>query len=247
MANATFAVPIGTVPFSEEKIQYPLASTAQTYYAGAMLGINTSGYVTKFDDAASLKFVGVVADSVPLEVESGGSNGDKHINAERPRYILCSLSGAAITDMGKLVYASYDNAVVLTTGTYGNVVGRIVKYHASGKVWVDTWDDGKYGDAARTMAATGAQSLTIFDLGKTIFVPNTAALTITLPAIAECEVGSGFQVVKNSADAEIVTLDGNASETIDGATTLATIDANYDCAKLVSTGTAWVITSRDIA
>lgn len=247
MANATAAVAIATVPFTEEKIHHPLASTAQTYYAGAMVGRNTSGYATKFDDAASLRFLGVVADSVPLEVESGGSNGDKFITTERPRYILCSLTSAAITDEGKLCYAAYDNEVQLATGTYGNIVGRIVKYHGTGKVWVDTWDQGKSGDASRTMAATGAQSLTVHDLGKTIFLPNTAAFTLTLPAVADCEVGTGFRFVKTTSDAAAVTLDGNASETIDGATTYAAMDAQYDCATIVSDGTAWIITSRDIA
>lgn len=247
MANTTGPI-VGEyiVSFANEVVEWPLVSTAQTYYPGAMVGLGTDGYLTKFDDAASLKFAGIVS-SHELEVESGGSSGDKRLLVKRPRYISMATTGAAITDVGKLVYAAFDNSVQLTTGTYGNVVGRIVKYVSATRVLIDTWDDGKYGDASRTLAATGNQTLTIFDLGKNIFVPNTAALTITLPAVAECEVGSGFKFIKTTSDAEIVTLDGNASETIDGSATYTAIDAQYDCAALVSTGSAWVIFSRDIA
>jgi hypothetical protein len=54
-------------------------------------------------------------------------------------------------------------------------------------------------------------------------------------------------LVKISAAAFAITLDGNAAETIDGAATLTTMDALYDCALLLCTGTEWIVLSRDIA
>jgi len=44
-----------------------------------------------------------------------------------------------------------------------------------------------------------------------------------------------------------VTLDPDGAEQIDGAATLATIDAQYDCAHVVCTGTEWIVVDRDIA
>ena len=54
-------------------------------------------------------------------------------------------------------------------------------------------------------------------------------------------------MVKTSADAAAVTLDGNGAETIDGAATYAAIDAQYDTAHLLCTGSEWIILSRDVA
>jgi hypothetical protein len=65
--------------------------------------------------------------------------------------------------------------------------------------------------------------------------------------VATVRAGGTIRVVKTSADAFAVTLDGNASETIDGAATLATLDAQYDVATLLCTGSEWVVLSRDIA
>ena len=52
--------------------------------------------------------------------------------------------------------------------------------------------------------------------------------------------------LKTTSNAVAATLDGNAAETIDGATTLATIDAQFDTAILVSDGTQWIVVARDI-
>jgi hypothetical protein len=64
------------------------------------------------------------------------------------------------------------------------------------------------------------------------------AVTVTLPAAASTDAAAGRPVtVKNSGASNNVTLDGDASETIDGATTLALTPG--DCARIVSDGTAW--------
>lgn len=70
--------------------------------------------------------------------------------------------------------------------------------------------------------------------------------TVTLPAAT----GSGqiliFKMVGTGTNA--VTLDGNASETIDGGTTNATMDAQYDTITIVDGETGkWSIISEDLA
>jgi hypothetical protein len=75
---------------------------------------------------------------------------------------------------------------------------------------------------------------------------NTAARTITLPPAADCK-GIWFCFIKNSADAEIITLDGNGSETIDGNATITTMDADYDTITILCDGTEWFIVAQKIA
>jgi hypothetical protein len=90
------------------------------------------------------------------------------------------------------------------------------------------------------------QALTLDHVNRTLLMGNTAARILTLPPVASVRAGGWIRVVKTTAAAFAITLDGNAAETIDGAATLTTIDANYDCALLLCTGTEWIVVERDI-
>jgi len=92
-------------------------------------------------------------------------------------------------------------------------------------------------------ATTSPQALEVSDLGKLVLVPNTGAITVTLPAAASC-TGAGFVFKKTTADAVAVTLDGNGAETIDGSATNAAMDAQYDTLSIISDGTAWHIVEQ---
>lgn len=72
----------------------------------------------------------------------------------------------------------------------------------------------------------------------------SGAKTLTLPAAARFP-GREFTVYKTDGTGTIV-IDGNASEQIDGATTL-TLAAAKDVVTLISIGTAWVVKSKVIA
>lgn len=253
MANATKRGNVATVPFGDYIAMRPLVNTAQTFYPNALVGLLTSGYLDKMDDAASKQLSGVVG-SIQQEVLSGGSNGDNSLPVNEPRFVRMTFSSIAVGDVGKTVYALDDQTGTLdpSATTYSNVLGTLHQRESATVGVVDLAYGGKRANAtlgaARVMAATGAQSLTKYDLNKTIFVPNTAALTLTLPAVADTQAGDTLKIVKSHAsDTNAVTLDGNASETIDGGATLATLDAPYDTAELVSTGAAWIVRNRDIA
>lgn len=257
MANATAIVAKGAMRRTDEFMQRSVItlSAETTYYKGAMIGVTTAGYYSKFDDAASMLFAGIVRGDCGNPVLPAGTAGTDPLllDIQRPQCIELAISGVAVTDIGKPVYAVDDQTGIISPAarTYANLVGHIVDVIASGIALVECAYDGIAAhyrlQAARWMAATGAQTITAFDVGKTIFVPNTAALTLTLPAVADVPHGGRLRFVKTTTDAEIVTLDGNSSEEIDAATTLTTIDAAYDCAELVNNGTRWVITNRDIA
>lgn len=67
----------------------------------------------------------------------------------------------------------------------------------------------------------------------------SGAITITLPAVASVPVGKRY-VIKKTDNTNNVVIDGNLSETIDGATT-KTLDSQYESVVIVSTGSAWLI------
>src|SRR4051794_32766312 len=109
MANPTARVPSTQTPFSDNHLIFPGVTTAQTYWPGEAIGLNTSGYATKCDDTASLIFAGIFADSFHKKVDSGYAAGDTELklNVRRPRFGTHTIASAAITDIGKLVYWTY--------------------------------------------------------------------------------------------------------------------------------------------
>jgi hypothetical protein len=78
-----------------------------------------------------------------------------------------------------------------------------------------------------------------------VVVSATQAITLVLPAVSG-NGGLDYVVVKKSTEAVAVTLDGNASETINGSTTNNSIDAQYDFLGIFCTGSEWLINRRYI-
>lgn len=256
MANATDIVKKGVVRRTDEFITRSAETLASEtrFYPNAMIGIDDTGYFCKFDDTQAAIFAGVVRNDQGAPLLPAGTAGDGTIDLpiQQPQRFELAIASVAVTDIGKKVYASDDQTGILTNGgTYSNFIGHVVDVVSSGIALVEPVYDGIAANSrynvARTMAATGNQTITKYDLNKIIFVPNTAALTLTLPAVANTQAGDKLTFVKTTSDAQAATLDGSGAETIDGAATLATIDAQYDTAILVSTGSAWVVLARDIA
>ena len=257
MANATARVAKETVRRQDEFFKHGLKTITSdtTYYVNAMIGLNVNGYYDKFDDTSSMIFAGLVRGREGNPVMATATQGDAghDLDIHMPYRFQVALSSVAITDIGKPCYATFDQTATLdpSTTTYGNLIGIVVEKVATSIALVEPVYDGVAAHrrlgAALFLAATGAITLTKWDVNKTIFIQGTAAQTITLPAVASCPAGSRLYFLKTTSNAVAATLDGNASENIDGATTLATLDAQYDCATLVSDGTQWIVISRDIA
>jgi predicted RecA/RadA family phage recombinase len=101
-----------------------------------------------------------------------------------------------------------------------------------------------------SLAATGNQTLAAADFlcgDLTILGPNTGALSMILPPIADVPIGAKFTLRKTAAAAAAITIDGNASETVGGSATFASIDANNDWATFQSDGSAWQLIASVIA
>lgn len=137
MANPTAQVPATTTPYSAETTRRPCAATAQTFYTGEMLGLDTSGNIVKCDDAATVKFDGVGADGINITVDSGDAAGDKNINTQRPRYMIMKIASAAAGDEGRPVWAAYSNEVQYFPGAKANFIGYIHRVVSSTEVEVE--------------------------------------------------------------------------------------------------------------
>jgi hypothetical protein len=97
------------------------------------------------------------------------------------------------------------------------------------------WTFGRLG--LRSRAISGAVALT-GDESNTVFLCSGAGYSVVLPAAA---VSTGaVMIFKKTAGGSAITIDGNASETIDGATTKA-LGSQYDTIVILCDGTAWHI------
>lgn len=97
-------------------------------------------------------------------------------------------------------------------------------------------------DAAKSAAYT------VTDTDPDVFTldASSGAFTITLPTAADND-GRTLTFIKTDSSTNAITLDGEGSETIDGNTTVATMDAQYDTITIYCDGTEWFIVAQKIA
>lgn len=258
MPNATDIVKKGVIRVTDRyrRRSAETLAAATRFYTNALVGIDSTGYYCKGDDTQAWVLGGVVRgnEGNPLLPAGTAGDGTIELDVEMPDEIELAISGVAVTDIGKTVYALFDQTGTLdfSATTYANVVGEVTDYIQSGIARVRLAYDGVAANArlgaAKRVAATGATTLSKYDAGKRIFCANTAAKTITLPPVADVPAGRTIAVFKDHAsDTNILTLAGDGSENIDGANTLTTLDAPWDVVTLVSNGARWVVQNRDIA
>lgn len=248
MANATAKVNNAVASVTSEIIRGSSETLAAetTYYVGALVGIDETGYYCKGDDTQAWIFAGIVDNYHGDQTLPIGTAGDSALELQlhTPRMTQLTITGVAVTDVGKTVYAVDDQTGSLTPAglTFANVVGKVHKYAGTNKAWVELAYDGVAANerlqAAKVLPATGAVTISKYDMGKTIVIPSTGAQAITLPLAADAGIGRKISFVKTTADAVAATLTRAGSDTINGATTLATIDAAHDTHTLVVSGAA---------
>jgi len=101
--------------------------------------------------------------------------------------------------------------------------------------WKDTYTNGLLvGRAAKTTTYTVAAGDSLISADAT-----SGAFTVNLPAAAS-HTGRVIYIKKTDSSANAVTIDANASEEIDGETTLDLV-IEGDCAMLICNGTGWEI------
>jgi predicted RecA/RadA family phage recombinase len=166
-------------------------------------------------------------------------------------FTLTKASGA-ISQGDKLWYNSSTKAVTNAPALGYWFIGYAVADADSGDTQINVSIEEFANESVRvlTLAATGTQAISASDFtsGKLVLlVPNTAAKTITLPPVANIQRGATLIVKKTDAAAFAITLDPNASETIDGGATYTAMDAANDHAEFINNGTSWTLLNAVIA
>lgn len=98
---------------------------ADIVYQGAAVGDNASGYMRPLVSADP--FRGFALEKCD---NSAGSAGDLNVKLLESGKIQLSISGLAITDVGRPVYATDDDTFVLTG--IGSFIGHVTRYVSSG-------------------------------------------------------------------------------------------------------------------
>lgn len=96
-------------------ISFYKVAASTTIYKGALVGVNSSGYVVSMaHGTGSLKFLGIAEETVA----NTGANGAASVRvAKAGSGVYADAAAAVQADIGKEVYANSDNEVqVVTTG-----------------------------------------------------------------------------------------------------------------------------------
>ncbi len=232
---------------SRELVDVPVKDNVKIF-KGAFVGHDRgTGYARPL--IAGDEFLGVAyqrADNTPTGHTAGGIRVRMHQQVD----IVHALTGVTVADIGKEVYASADDTLGFTP-TGNSRVGRVVAVEGTNLARVRcepvTALCGSLENVPIVSLADASATLTLDHVNRVLLIANSAARTLSLPPVTTVRAGGWIRVVKVSATAAAVTLDGNGTETINGAETFTAIDANYDTVLLVCTGTEWVIGNRNIS
>jgi len=111
-------------------------------YAGALLNSNSDGNVKLSSDATGELFAGVAVEEVSqASTASAADNKVQLISANSGKVVKLKLTSVTKADIGKLCYASADDAVTLSAGTYSVVVGRVMDIAETNYCWVKLIND----------------------------------------------------------------------------------------------------------
>lgn len=164
-----------------------------------------------------------------------------------------STSASTAFVAGGNVYDIPGGAVAANAGgATGQFLGIATEAAADSDAFVNYLAQPYTAEGPRYVTAAAAANTTLgefaFKSGLCVVdVPNTTTVSIILPAIADVPNGAQLIVTKTTSDAQAITIDANASEEIDGSTTLATADAEHDTHHLVACDDGWRIVSSKLA
>lgn len=156
-------------------------------------------------------------------------DGSNNLAAETTLAVARGGTNLASYTAGDLLYAS--GATTLAKLAVGSN-GQYLKLVAGLPAWAATAFTLAVAAKTSGYTATSADDFISCDA-------TSAGFTITLPAAAS-NTGKVFYIKKIDSSANAVTIDGNASETIDGAATV-TITLQYESLTIVCDGSNWHI------
>lgn len=141
----------------------PAAGTTH-FYVGTFVFWNTSGYLDDDTDSGANRFAGVVLDEVD---NSTGSDGDLDVEFYREGVFYLPITGAAITDVGKEVFASDNYTITLTDSASAVPIGVVAEYVSATLIGVRIYGAPHQvsleGNVVAFTGATGANEIRIPD------------------------------------------------------------------------------------
>lgn len=166
---------------------------------------------------------------------------------------LESLSSTLATEFGSYTPAVADDWEDPDPITPGGALDRIAGGHAGvclvsdtepatpadGQFWLDTAVTGSGGSGVLTVHTITADATLTASQTVILCDASTGAITVTLPA-ASANGGRRYFIKKIDSSAAAVTIDGNASETIDGDLTVV-VRLRYRTVLIVCDGSNWHI------
>ncbi len=175
-----------------DRNEFPMAATT-TIYEGSPVGLN-AGYARAL--VAGDLFVGFA--EAKADNATGGA-GDKTVRVKDEGKVVLAVSGAAITDAGKPVYASADDTFTFTA-TSNSYIGRVVRYISSGVVLVAFEKDcggllTALVDSSGGAAANGTIEVLADAGGTAAGAPTTASVANALAELAT-KVNAIIQILK---------------------------------------------------
>ena len=188
---------------------YPVAASTHVY-KGALVMLNSSGYVVPAADTASGVFVGLATH----EVNNTGAAGAASVTVQTYGECVLTSSGLSQASLGAVVYAT-DDQTVATSSTNHVVVGRITYYLSTTSCRVAFVAPGYAGNATitGTLAVGGAATLssTLDVAGATTLAGALCPKKIAWEAITETPIVFGASDYGLRA---VVTISGPATATL---------------------------------
>ncbi|MEE8170367.1 MAG: hypothetical protein V3T70_07455, partial [Phycisphaerae bacterium] len=118
--------------FVDQELRTLKVKAAAHIYKGGFVGIDrATGYIRPL--AGADLFAGVAYEECD---NSSGADGDVSCRLYTQGDFQTTLSGAALTDVGRPAFATDDNTLTLSPGTNGSQVGRCVDVPKAGEVIV---------------------------------------------------------------------------------------------------------------